>query len=237
MQRSNSNVVGRVEDWRGNPLGEPLSVSGVSPFVPGVEYTVIPFPAPASSHAACGFPALRAPAHFTSKFMGPHELGVLSTTLIDRTRDRHQTTQAYRTANAYSTVSSQSPGAKAPRRFSLRLDVKLSPQILQTYRWFYHLTAASHVVESMMCSRAPLLDRHYPVSTLIRTQPPPSRLWPISRGNRLYGLPCSSHFCLGRGRLLQLLSMPLSPCYPYHPAGGARLNSQSATHPAAFASP
>jgi len=25
---------GRVEDWRGNPLGEPLSVSGVSPFVP-----------------------------------------------------------------------------------------------------------------------------------------------------------------------------------------------------------
>ena len=27
-------------------------------------HTVSPFPAPASSHAACGFPALRAPAHF-----------------------------------------------------------------------------------------------------------------------------------------------------------------------------
>ncbi len=27
-------VPGRVEGWRGNPLGEPLSVSGVSPFVP-----------------------------------------------------------------------------------------------------------------------------------------------------------------------------------------------------------
>ena len=26
---------GRVESWRGNPLGCPLSVSGVSPFVPG----------------------------------------------------------------------------------------------------------------------------------------------------------------------------------------------------------
>ena len=25
---------GRVEDWRGNPLGEPLSLSGVSSFVP-----------------------------------------------------------------------------------------------------------------------------------------------------------------------------------------------------------
>ena len=28
-------MVGRVEDWRGNPLGEPLSVSGVSSYVPG----------------------------------------------------------------------------------------------------------------------------------------------------------------------------------------------------------
>jgi hypothetical protein len=27
-------VPGRVEGWRGNPLGEPLSVSGVSSFVP-----------------------------------------------------------------------------------------------------------------------------------------------------------------------------------------------------------
>jgi integrase len=26
--------LGRVEGWRGNPLGEPLSVSGVSSFVP-----------------------------------------------------------------------------------------------------------------------------------------------------------------------------------------------------------
>ena len=37
----------------------------------------------------------------------------------------------------------------------------------------------------------------------------------------------------GRGRLLQLLSMPLSPCYPYYPAEGRRLISQSATPPAA----
>ena len=28
-------VHGRVEGWRGNPLGKPLSVSGVSTFVPG----------------------------------------------------------------------------------------------------------------------------------------------------------------------------------------------------------
>ena len=31
--------------------------------------TVSPFPAPATSHAACGFPALRAPAHFPRRVM------------------------------------------------------------------------------------------------------------------------------------------------------------------------
>ena len=30
-----------------------------------------PFPAPATSHVACGFPALRVPAHFTTRVMGP----------------------------------------------------------------------------------------------------------------------------------------------------------------------
>jgi hypothetical protein len=33
--------------------------------------SVTPFPAPATSHVACGFPALRAPAHFTSRVMWP----------------------------------------------------------------------------------------------------------------------------------------------------------------------
>ena len=48
----------RVESWRGNPLGCPLSVSGVSPFVARLGTAVAPFPAPATSHAACGFTAL-----------------------------------------------------------------------------------------------------------------------------------------------------------------------------------
>ena len=69
-----------------------------------------------------------------------------------------------------------------------------------------------------MCSRAPLLHGRCPVSTLLRTQPPPSRLRPFSRGLRLCGLPCSVDFSTGRGRLLQLLGMSLSPCCPYHPA-------------------
>ncbi len=41
---------------------------------------VIPFPAPATSHAACRFPALRVPAHFISRFMRPIMLAPLSTT-------------------------------------------------------------------------------------------------------------------------------------------------------------
>ncbi len=39
---------------------------------------VVPFPAPASSNAACGFPALRFPARFTSRVMWPIGWGALS---------------------------------------------------------------------------------------------------------------------------------------------------------------
>ena len=126
----------------------------------------------------------------------------------------------------------QSP--KAPRRFSLRLDVYPPSQILQIYGCFYHHTPASRVDEEVTCSRVPLLHGSYPASSLLRTQPPPSRLRPTSRCLRLYGLPCSTDFAMGRGRLLQLHSMSLSPCCPYHPAGVTCRVSQIATHHAAF---
>ena len=67
-------------------------------------------------------------------------------------------------------------------------------------------------------SRAPLLRRHYSASSLIRTHPPPSRRRSISRLRRLYDLPCSGDFSPGRGGLLQLLGMSLSPCCRFHPA-------------------
>src|SRR5467141_700697 len=66
--------------------------------------------------------------------------------------------------------------------------------------------------------QGPLAPRHYSASSLLRTQPPPSRLRPTSRFRRLYGLPCSGDFSPGRGGLLQLLSMSLSPCCRFHPA-------------------
>src|SRR5215475_3293220 len=67
----------------------------------------------------------------------------------------------------------------------------------------------------------------------LRTRPPPSRLRPISRCRRLYGLPCSGDFALGRGGLLQLLGMSLSPCCRFHPAEmNSRVGQCSAAHTA-----
>src|SRR5271168_3084904 len=45
--------------------------------------TVNPFPAPATSHPACGFPALGAPVCLVSRVMGPIVLGRLSHLTID----------------------------------------------------------------------------------------------------------------------------------------------------------
>ncbi len=124
---------------------------------------------------------------------------------------------------------------KAPRPFSLHLDIYPPSQILQINGCFYHHTPASHIDEEITCSRVPLLHGSYPASSLLRTQPPPSRLRPTSRGLRLYGLPSSTDFSMGRGRLLQLHSMSLSPCCPYYPAGVTRRVSQIATRHDAFA--
>ena len=51
----------------------------------------------------------------------------------------------------------------------------------------------------------------------LRTHPSPSRLGSTSRLSRLYDRPCSDDFSSGRGGLLQLLSMSLSPCCRFHP--------------------
>src|SRR4029450_1357441 len=75
--------------------------------------------------------------------------------------------------------------------------------------------------EALPNSRAPSLRGHYPASSLPRARPPPSRRQPISRGHRLYSLPCSADFAAGRGGLLQwLLHVAWSPCRRSHPAGG-----------------
>ena len=62
---------GRVEDWRRCSEGAGLSVSPRFLWECLTSRTVSWFPAPATSHVACGFPALRAPAQFMSRVMRP----------------------------------------------------------------------------------------------------------------------------------------------------------------------
>ncbi len=100
---------------------------------------------------------------------------------------------------------------------------------------FYQDTPASHFVQGIANSKAPSLSGRCPASSLLRAYPPPFRRWPISRCFRLYSPPCSTDFSVGRGRFLQLLDMPLSPCCPYHPAGVTCRFGQPATCHTAFA--
>ena len=124
---------------------------------------------------------------------------------------------------------------KTPGRLSLRLDVYSPPQVLQINGRICHLVLAFPIERDAAHSRAPLLHRRYSASSLLRTHPPPSRLQPISRFCRLYGLPCSGDFAPGRGGLLHLLSVSLSPCCRFHPAEvKCRIGQISAPH-AAFA--
>ena len=72
---------------------------------------------------------------------------------------------------------------------------------------------------------------------VLQTSPPPSRLRSLSQLCRLYDLPCSTGFSVGRGRFLQLLDMSLPPCCPYHPAEVTCRFGQFAPCHAAFARP
>ncbi len=97
--------------------------------------------------------------------MGPIVLAALS--LPGRDEDRsHRRGPAFRTAKSYSTCSSRSPDALAPRRFSLRLDVNSPSQILQFNGRLYHFVLASLCRRRNTVSRVPSLHRRYPASQL-----------------------------------------------------------------------
>ena len=121
-------------------------------------------------------------------------------------------------AEALSLLSIRTYRPRNARRFSLRLDVYPPPQVLQIDRTPLSSRPCLPYVGDFANSRAPSLRGHYSASSLLWTRPTPSRLRPISRFRRLYGLPCSGDFSPGRGGSLQLLSMSLSPCCRFHPA-------------------
>src|SRR5215471_3637400 len=94
----------------------------------------------------------------------------------------------------------------------------------------WHACLPTSLGPSTKSFRAPSLPGRYSVSLLLRAHPPPSRLRPIFRFTRLYGLPCSADFSMGRGGLLQLLGMSLSPCCRFYPAEvSSRVGQISAT--------
>ncbi len=110
-----------------------------------------PSPAPASSNAACGFPALRFPADFASRVMRPIGPGALSGEPRSVGSDSPGTGRRSRRARPYSTSSSRSPDASSetPGRFRLRLDVDPSPQVLQTNGCLSHRTPAFRFAEGI----------------------------------------------------------------------------------------
>ena len=122
-------------------------------------------------------------------------------------------------ATAYVTSRSGSAfGDGKPRLLHLARPAQPSPwrislgSGLAANRCFSQGTSASRVAEGVTSSRAPSLRGRYPASSLLRAHPPPSRRRPTSRCCRLYGLPRFRRFRSGRGGLLQLLSVSLSPC-------------------------
>src|SRR6267143_3050851 len=98
-----------------------------APVWPGVP-THTTSPAPSTSHATCGFPALRAPICFTPKLMGPILLGRLSARRV--ALDRRYIKQPSSVVQPppipsfpAEALSFLSKSSEPPGRFSLRLDV------------------------------------------------------------------------------------------------------------------
>ena len=143
--------------------------------------------------------------------------------------------ETYRVGDAFDRDHRSPPTPPLPIDSAFPLTYILRLRSCRLMGAFIMTPLPSLVDEGVMCSRTPSLHGRYPASSLLRTQPPPSRLRPFSRALRLYSLPCSADFSAGRGRLLQLLGMPLSPCRSCYPAGAARRFSQIATYRSAFA--
>ena len=99
--------------WDCLPLNMP-AFAGRTSIAPGFPWecltnrTVSRLPAPATSNRACGFPALRAPAHFASRLMGPIPPERLPRPMADTILGTPKRVPMYRRAIPGSTASSPS---------------------------------------------------------------------------------------------------------------------------------
>jgi hypothetical protein len=181
-----------------------------------------PFPAPATSDVACGFPALRLPVCFVSRIMWPIMPGRLSTMASKPLPTPPLPAAVLRLPKKRKICS-----AFALTYMSLRRSCKLLSDLSSAL--------ASRVVGTVTNSRDPSLHDHYnrfPATTIPAVTLSTSADFPVSPVIRL---PCSVDFATGRGGLLQFLGMSLSSCCRFNPVSVNRRISQSATIHAAFA--
>src|SRR5450759_1915353 len=120
---------------------------------------------------------------------------------------------------------------ETPGRFSLRLNVYSPPQVLQINGRLCHLVLAFPMLETLQMA-GPL--RSADIAPLHRYYGPSRHPLVFGRlpgfaGYTAYLAP--NDFAPGRGGLLQLLSMSLSPCCRFHPAKvSSRVGQISAVH-------
>ena len=96
------------------PVGSSLACIRGFPLRARLGFSVAPFPTSATSHAACGFTALRAPAQFAARVMRPIKMGRLPKMTADARLGTHRRVPRSHTAIPCSTASIRSPGAERP---------------------------------------------------------------------------------------------------------------------------
>ncbi len=119
--------------------------------------SVAPFPAPATSHAACGFPALRAPAHFVARVMRP----------VEREETAVERDQKY--ARPYATASIRSLGQERQDGSVFTLKYSRRFRSCRLLGAFIRTPLPPIVGADIMCSKVPSLHGRYPASSLLQT--------------------------------------------------------------------
>jgi hypothetical protein len=170
----NRFCAGRVGNWRGG--------------------LTTPFPVPATSNGACGFPAIRSPARFGARVMRRMPVGPLSGPVLEPPQLFHALPRL---------PSSPCPIALGSGLADCWVLLSCHPCLPFCQR---------HCEQQGPFTRR-ALPRFLATAGLSATVSP-SADFPVSR---LYGLPCSTDFSMGRGRFLHPLR-PLHGCDPSYKA-------------------
>src|SRR3989338_1250550 len=103
-------------------------------------------------------------------------------------------------------------------QLGFRLTVYPSPQFLQINGRLYHASLPHLAVEEIKLSMAPLLQRHYSPSALLRATPPSCCLQPLSRVSS-YRADLLRRFLSWAYRTSPVSVVSMLPCRRQYPAG------------------